>query len=655
MKLLGFWAAGLLGCCAAGVTAQQDTLAHRLTSIVVSVERVPRPVITSIGAVTVLTREDLAQRPVRSLADVVQQAPGFAFVDFEGSGLDPQAIVRGFYGGGEADYVLLLVDGRPFNAMESGRINWDAVPPHAIERIEIVRGGASAAWGDVALGGVINVITRADSSFYRAIGRVGADGEWRASFNRRAALGPGRGTLLLDLSHADGFRDNAQRGTGTVLASIESAKGWDISYFGDWRNYAEPGPLTTDELRASRTQSASYHRFDGADEKSHRLALSGSFASVRTTLSAEYRDSERIRTLRLAPTFGDTKERDLTAKRLVGTAEWRQGGLMLGGDASYGRINSDYYKYTASRGALDGSASGNRAAAAAFARYGVQATSALELSVGSRLDWLRDEFETDDTRAVPEPRSHTVFSPRAGFNWRYTAGGHLFGNVTRSFKAPTPDQLYDRRKIPTPFPPFSITFANPELKPQYGTSFEAGIYHARAKFDLSAVAYQSDMRDEIDFDIETFGYRNIGESRHRGIEAGLNLRPVRSLSAFANYTLQAVTIQSGDNEGNSLKAIPRHFVVAGATAAASSFTASLTAHNARKIWLDDANTLALPDWTRWDAKVGYRWRDAELAADLRNLFGAEYSSTGYPDAGSPTVYYYPAAGRTLQIGLTWTR
>ena len=328
---------------------------------------------------------------------------------------------------------------------------------------------------------------------------------------------------------------------------------------------------------------------------------------------------------------------------------------MLGGDASYGRIDSDYYTFEFTRGEHDANASGNRAAAAAFARYGLQVTSALELSAGTRLDWLRDAFETDDTRTVPEPRTHTVISPRAGITWRYAARGHLFGNVTRSFKAPTPDQLYDRRKIPSPFPPFSITFANPELKPQYGTSFEAGVYHAEQRFDLSIAAYHTAMQDEIDFDVETYSYKNIGESRHRGIEAGLNVRPSRSVAAFVNYTLQAATAQSGQNEGKYLKAIPRHFIVAGAAATRSALSVGLTANHARNIWLDDANSIRLPDWTRWDLRLGYRLRQLEVSADARNLFDAEYSTTGFPDAASPTVYYHPAAGRTLQVGLSWSR
>jgi len=58
----------------------------------------------------------------------------------DGLGLDPQLTLRGFYGGGEAEYVVVLLDGRPLNGLESGLFDWDLVPLSALESIEVVRG-----------------------------------------------------------------------------------------------------------------------------------------------------------------------------------------------------------------------------------------------------------------------------------------------------------------------------------------------------------------------------------------------------------------------------------------------------------------------------------------------------------------------------------
>ena len=88
---------------------------------------------------------------------------GFALLQLDGIGYDVQPIVRGFYGGGEAEYVLLMVDGQPINVLETGLVNWDQIPLAAIESIKILRGRASSLYGDAAIGGVINIVTDSDA------------------------------------------------------------------------------------------------------------------------------------------------------------------------------------------------------------------------------------------------------------------------------------------------------------------------------------------------------------------------------------------------------------------------------------------------------------------------------------------------------------
>lgn len=76
----------------------------------------------------------------------------------------------------------------------------------------------------------------------------------------------------------------------------------------------------------------------------------------------------------------------------------------------------------------------------------------------------------------------------------------------------------------------------------------------------------------------------------------------------------------------------------------------------RNIFLDDANTIELPAYTRMDARLAYELRGVRLFLDVRNLFAAHYSTTGFPDpSGSGAIYYYPAAGRSFEIGIRTAR
>jgi outer membrane receptor protein involved in Fe transport len=79
----------------------------------------------------------------------------------------------------------------------------------------------------------------------------------------------------------------------------------------------------------------------------------------------------------------------------------------------------------------------------------------------------------------------------------------------------------------------------------------------------------------------------------------------------------------------------------------------VAAHSAWGVWLDDANTSDLPGYTRVDARAAYGLGRVRLEAQVFNLLDRSYSTTGYPDpAGSGELYYYPAAGRVLQLGVS---
>jgi len=661
-------------------------------ALVVTAERASTRLALSTGAVSVLDGATLRARPVRTLADALRQVPGMAFVEFDGLGADPQAIVRGFYGGGEADYVLVLLDGRPVNDLETGRIDWSLIPISAIESIEVVRGGASPVWGDAALGGVVNVITKAGARSRRIRIAGGEHGVLRIAGSVMDDWSGGPVSVFADVARSDGYRAHAERNTtglGATLGLRETpTHTLSLSTVHDWRSVDEPGPLTDVEFANGREGSAPFHRFDNVAARRHRLGVDGSLTGARhygtARIAVDLRRSDRTRTLPLTPTFADTKNRVITTTRVTGSGQLELQDLLaavdrllIGFDASYGRMSSEYASvfqgtpddYTAAGdqevGPVTESGRATRTSFAAFASYALQPVPALRLTAGGRLDALNDEF---DARAPSEPdgrsASHVAFSPSIGANLRYVDGarheGNVYTTVGRSFKAPTPDQLFDQRQVPVPFPPFQVSFANDGLEPQYGTSFEVGVYHTAqlspdaVSLELTLSAYHIDLRDELDFDIESLSYQNIGKSRHRGVEAGVQLRGPGAVRTFANYTLQSATAQSGENDGKNLKAIPRHFVVAGAAygGMGTGPGASLTVTSARDMPLDDANSAMLPDWTRWDARVSYGLRGFEIHFDVYNLADATYSTTGFPDpAGTGVVYFHPASGRTIEVGL----
>ena len=139
--------------------AQDDSeRIYQLEETVVTAERIENSLFASTAAVSVRTSAEMEFLPLKNLAAALETFPGISFLHRDGLGRDPLATLRGFYGGGEAEYLLVMIDGRPINELEKGLMNWNAIPLASISSIEFLRGGASSLYGDAAIGGVVNVV-----------------------------------------------------------------------------------------------------------------------------------------------------------------------------------------------------------------------------------------------------------------------------------------------------------------------------------------------------------------------------------------------------------------------------------------------------------------------------------------------------------------
>ena len=664
-----------------------DSAVRALDTIVVTADRTSSSIASVTAAVTRLSSETLAQLPVRTVGDALEYVPGIVVIQGDAVGNAPRVIARGFYGGGETEYVAVLIDGIPTAEAAGGAVNWDLVPLSSIAAIEVVRGGASSLYGDAAIGGVINLITRGAAES-RAHWRVsgGAFGSARAA----ARINTGRANVFADVARTDGYRAHEARRTSAVggsLAIVSSPhRTITLGTLNHWRRFEDPGALSEVTVAADRRASSPFHPFDVTRQSVHRITLDGrqGIAGVRLTsyTGAELAHSDAILTLPLSASFGDTKRRAVASWRVLGSMQAEISGavwgtehrLILGTDVSLGALTSAYrslvsgpataYIASPSIGAVEARGAGRRGAAAGFAEWQVSPAEPLRIDVGVRYDGISDRYSPSvPAGAVAGQDSHHAWSPRLGANLHFAAGalgaGSLYVSANGAFKAPTMDQLYDQRGIPVPFPPYTATLSNSQLRPQTLHGMETGFYHravlagGRAGVGLDVSAYQMDMRDELDFDLERFRFVNIGRSRHQGVEASLSVSGPYGVSAFAHLTSQSAVSRSGENNERQLKGIPRQAWTAGVGRSdANGLSAMLSATVIGDSFLDDGNTATIAGYARFDVRVAVPMRFVRLTVDIRNLFDRSYNSTGYPDpGGSAERFFYPAAGRALSIGV----
>ncbi|HET9799976.1 MAG TPA: TonB-dependent receptor plug domain-containing protein, partial [Gemmatimonadaceae bacterium] len=139
-------------------------------------------------SVEVLTRDDIERHAARSLTDVLALAVGA-----DAQQRSPAQADLGLRGS-TYNQVVVLVDGVRVSDVQSGHYALDlAVPIGLIERVEILRGTGSALYGSDAIGGVVNIVTRADSSFRDVATRAGSFG----GATGRLAFGETRGGTAL--------------------------------------------------------------------------------------------------------------------------------------------------------------------------------------------------------------------------------------------------------------------------------------------------------------------------------------------------------------------------------------------------------------------------------------------------------------------------
>ncbi|MCX5464311.1 TonB-dependent receptor domain-containing protein [Alcaligenes parafaecalis] len=138
------------------IATAQTASVTKLDQIVVTPSRMAQPLKNVVGDVTVIDQETLQKAGQSSVAEILQRQPG---VEIYSSG-GPQTTTGVFLRGTDPKHTRVMIDGMRINSPTSGSVNWQAIDPALIERIEIVRGAGSSLYGSDAIGGVINIITK---------------------------------------------------------------------------------------------------------------------------------------------------------------------------------------------------------------------------------------------------------------------------------------------------------------------------------------------------------------------------------------------------------------------------------------------------------------------------------------------------------------
>lgn len=653
--------------------------------IVVTPTRAPQKLSDTFAATSVITRKQIEQNPSITLPEMLADYAGVGMQDLFGSNAANSTVdIRGF-GAAAGQNTLVLVDGRRLNDIDLSGVMWAAIPLSAIERIEIVRGGASVLHGSGAVGGVINIITRSP------IGKPA-----QAGFGVRAGsnnlrdiqvygnLAGENAGLMLAANHfeSDGYRDNNRNVQDNLYgdARWKLDQGEVILKFGaDKQNIRLPGARyvqpSIGQNELANDPKGTSTPLDWASRDGWQLGLTGNykFGAHDATVDLGYRNKSQAAYFDFGG-YPDYRETDLDMLAFAPRIKFNfntgevQHGLSVGLDMAHWDYALGVSNAPANIGQPINQVDATQRNVGLYLNDQMQLSRDLSLLAGARVERFsidaHDQY--DDlapgaffgSAAPADKQSERQYAWELGMRYRLGGTQSVFGKVGRSFRFATVDEIYEYDTF------FSREFQF--LKPQTAHDLQLGWETGNAKQGGRATLYYARVKDEIHLDPYStgIGNTNLPPLQRCGLEleARTGLGPVQLSGA---YTLAYAKFTGGnyngvDLDGNNVPLVPRHKLSANAAWQISPSLRLLTSANYvsdQYMDNDEPNTLGvkIPAYTVVDTRLEYKTGGWTLAAAANNLFDEAYYTYAVRSSFTPDRYAaYPLPGRNFRLELAYT-
>jgi len=577
-----------------------------------------------------ISSEAIEQSGSLVVDDVLRQVPGFSTFRRSGSlfaNPTSQGISLRGVGASATSRSIVLLDGVPINDPFGGWVYWARVPREAIETIEVSNGGASDLYGGGALGGVVNLRTRAgDAAYGNLEASYGSMNTPDVSFAGGVPFGKWSVSAAGQAYQTDGYIavPEDQRGsvdtaigTGVLAGMVElrRALGERGSAFVRGSGFGQSGKNGTPLQRNDTT----IPQLDlGLDWGSHEA---GNF-SVRVYGSRElyHQTFSSIGTGRDSETLTNAQTNPSQQIGFVGTwsrlfAEKHR--VAAGVEAVDVRGHSAEANYAAS---ADVDAGGRQHTFGFFAQDAWLVGHGWLVTFGARVDtWNnntgyqdRTPFGSDTTTTVNFPeRTETAFSPRVSVLKSFGSGTAVNASVYRGFRSPTLNELYRNFRVGN-----VLTLANPALTGEHLTGGEAGLSQTLLRNQLTVRGnfFWSDIADPVANvtltstpTLITRQKQNLGETQARGFELAGQMQVTSRVQVSAAYLfVNSTVLHFAANPvlvGNFLPQVPQNQFSVQASYAAKKWNAGVQARFLGNQFDDDLNTLPLGRAFSLDAQV----------------------------------------------------
>jgi len=654
-----------------------------------------------VGASTsVITAQDIERSPSQSLPDILSQQVGVQVMHVTGSpnGNGDLVDLRGF-GAFAQSNVLVLVNGRRYQDFDLQGFDFSQIPLNSIERVEITRGmSGTVLYGDGAIGGVINIVTKTASAAAfsgRVEGAVGSYGFGEGRVSAGATSGPWSTAVYANAATSSGYRQNSQ-------LSQQNAVG-NLSYRGpEWTGYLNiiadsqrqnlPGtlqnlllvyPITLDTPRASVTPFDWAHKQDfGVTAGFTRTLGSGIDLIVDGGVRRKFQQAQFFNYFNNPSLVFDPStaapanyvDTIMTTSSVTPRVDMRH---QLFGLPNRLLTGIDFYntQYDSDRPQAQGLPDIHRysirqTTASIYAMNTTTVTPALEISYGGRLqrNLVKGQdvynpvvdpnagFYASDPQAAPADSSEWQYAVHLGYEYRLNPTLALFGRAARAFRLPNADERVGAGN------PFDVVVPpNLNLKTQTSYDVENGLRVTLGKFNFQTTGYIMELNNEIHFIPALFANVNLDPTQRIGWENSATYQLSDDVRLRAGIAYIRATFREGQFAGKEVPLVAPWSGYSGLTwdivKKLLVLDVTATFWSDRRMDNDQANIQpTIPANATMNVKIGGEWNQFFWSAAVLNLFNTNYYDYAIASAftqGFFSAYPQPTRTFTLRAGATF--